>query len=98
MILGVPLSVQTNPKGKSGNLVLVIFVIFTYYVFMAAGEVLGKNGIIPPLYSLWFGNIILGIAGLYLFIRAGQEKPVFITSLYATISEYVTKLMVRISR
>lgn len=98
MLLGIPLSVQTNPKGKSGNLVLVILVIFIYYIFMAAGEVLGKNGVIPPLLSLWFGNMILGSTGLYLFIKAGKEKPVFIITLYTMASEFVTKLMARISR
>lgn len=98
MILGVPLSVQTNPKGKSGNFVLVIFVIFIYYIFMAAGEVLGRNGFIPPLLSLWFGNIILGLSGLYLFLKAGKEKPVFVTTLYSAVSEYVAKITERLSR
>lgn len=98
MILGVPLSIQTNPKGKSGNLVLVIFVIFVYYVFMAAGEVLGKNGLLPPLLSLWFGNVILGATGLYLFIQAGKEKPVFITTIYIAVSDYITKTMARLFR
>jgi lipopolysaccharide export system permease protein len=98
MILGIPLSVQINPKGKSGNIVLVTLVIFTYYVFMAAGEVLGKNGWIPPLFSLWFGNVVLGGTGLYLFVKAGKEKPVFITTLYNMISEYITKIAERLSR
>jgi lipopolysaccharide export system permease protein len=98
MILGVPLSVQTNPKGKSGNFVLVIFVIFTYYIFMAAGEVLGRNGLIPPLLSLWLGNVVLGLTGLYLFLKAGKEKPVLIATVYSTISEYITKFMARLSR
>jgi lipopolysaccharide export system permease protein len=98
MILGVPLSVQTNPKGKSGNFVLVILVIFIYYIFMAAGEVLGRNGAIPPILSLWFGNVVLGLSGLYLFLRAVKEKPVFITTLYSTVSEYISRIMERISR
>lgn len=98
MILGVPLSVQTNPKGKSGNFVLVILVIFIYYVFMAAGEVLGRNGVIPPILSLWFGNVVLGSSGLYLFLRAAKEKPVFITTLYSAVSEYISRIMDRLSR
>jgi lipopolysaccharide export system permease protein len=98
MILGVPLSVQTNPKGKSGNFVLVLFIIFAYYIFMAAGEVLGRNGLIPALLSLWIGNIVLGGTGLYLFIKAGREKPVFITTVYSTISDYITKSMARLLR
>ncbi len=98
MILGIPLSVQINPKGKSGNIVLVTLVIFTYYVFMAAGEVLGKNGWIPPLFSIWFGNVVLGGTGVYLFIKAVKEKPVYITTLYNTESEYNTKFAERLSR
>jgi lipopolysaccharide export system permease protein len=98
MILGIPLSVQINPKGKSGNLVLVILVIFSYYIFMAAGEVLGKNGLLPPLFSLWFGNVVLGGTGLYLFLKAAKEKPVFITTLYTTVSEYTMKGINRLLR
>ncbi len=98
MMLGIPLSVQTNPKGKSGNLVLGILVIFSYYVFMAAGEVLGKKGWLPPLLSMWLGNVILGGAGLYLFIKAGREKPVLVVTLYNTLSENVTKFFARLSR
>jgi len=98
MILGIPLSVQINPKGKSGNIVLVVLVIFTYYIFMAAGEVLGKNGWIPPLFSLWFGNVVLGGAGLYLFIKAGREKPVFITTFYNSVSESISRILARLSR
>ncbi len=98
MILGIPLSVQINPKGKSGNIVLVVLVIFTYYIFMAAGEVLGKNGWIPPLFSLWFGNVVLGGAGLYLFIKAAREKPVFITTFYNSVSESITRILARLSR
>jgi lipopolysaccharide export system permease protein len=98
MLLGVPLSVQTNPKGKSGNLVLVILVIFAYYVFMAGGEVLGKNGWLPALASMWLGNAVLGGMGLYLFIKAGREKPVFAITIYNALSEYVTKFISRLSR
>jgi lipopolysaccharide export system permease protein len=98
MILGIPLSVQTNPKGKSGSLVLVILVIFVYYVFMAAGEAFGKNGWLPPLLSMWLGNVILGGAGLYLFIKAGREKPVFIITVYNALSDYVSKRIARLSR
>ncbi len=98
MIVGVPISIQTNPKGRSGNLVLVILLIFVYYVFLAAGEVLGKNGWLPALFSMWLGNIILGTAGVYLFVKASRESPVFIITLYNALSDRVTKLISRFGR
>jgi lipopolysaccharide export system permease protein len=98
MILGIPLSVQTNPKGRSGNLVLVILVIFAYYVFMALGEVLGKNGLLPALFSMWLGNVILGALGLYLFVKANRESPVALIRLYNAVYEVVAKFLSRISR
>ena len=31
---------------------------------------LGTNGVLPPLVAVWAGNVLFGVVGLLLFIRA----------------------------
>jgi len=98
MLIGIPLGIQTNPRGKSGGMFLAIIVIFAYYIFMLIGELLGKNGLIPPLYSMWIGNVIMGGAGLYIFIKTGRESPVLIITLYNNMMAFINKLFQRFNK
>ncbi|MBN1880984.1 MAG: LptF/LptG family permease [Deltaproteobacteria bacterium] len=98
MLMGIPLGIQTNPRGKSGSLILGLIVLLIYYIFMAIGEFLGKNGIVQPLYSMWIGNIVLGIAGVYMLVKTGRESPVYIIVLYNDLMEFIRKMWARVSR
>jgi len=98
MLIGIPLGIQTNPRGKSGSLILGLFVLFIYYIFMAIGEFLGKNGIVPPLYSMWIGNVILGITGVYMLVKTARESPVYIITLYNDFMEIINRIWARMSR
>jgi hypothetical protein len=62
------------------------------------GKVMGKNGVIPPLYSMWFPNVILGVLGIYAMIKAGRESPIFVITLYNKLLEYANKIISRINR
>jgi lipopolysaccharide export system permease protein len=97
-LLCVPLGIQSNPKGRSGSMVLAILIIFAYYVLMAMGKVTGKNNVIPPLYSMWLPNVILGVMGIYAMIKVGRESPIFVITLYNRLLEYANKIMSRINR
>ena len=97
-LLCVPLGIQSNPKGKSGSMVLAILVIFAYYVLMAMGKVMGKNGVIPALYSMWFPNVILGVMGIYAMIKVGRESPILVITLYNKLLEFANKIMSRINK
>jgi lipopolysaccharide export LptBFGC system permease protein LptF len=98
MLIGIPLGIQTNPRGKSGSLILGLIVLFVYYIFMAVGEFLGKNGIVPPFYSMWIGNVILGISGVYMLVKSARESPVYVITLYNDLMEFIHKMWARLSR
>ncbi|MDI6785845.1 MAG: LptF/LptG family permease [bacterium] len=69
-LVGTPLGLLAKKSGKSIGLGFSILIIFFYYLFLICGETLGKKGILIPLFSMWFPNIVLGFAGIILCIFA----------------------------
>jgi len=74
-ILGIPLGIGQHRSGKSRGFTIGLVVVTIYYVLQLTGDALGENGTIPPVVGTWAPNAILGVIGIYLFIRAAQEKP-----------------------
>jgi lipopolysaccharide export system permease protein len=74
-ILGLPLGIGQHRSGKSRGFTIGLVVVTIYYVLQLTGDALGENGTVPPVVGTWAPNVILGIIGIYLLIRAAQEKP-----------------------
>ena len=72
ILFGIPLSAIKQHKGVSFGAGMSLFVIFTYYGFIKFGQVLGYKGFLSPFFSVWFGNIVFFIAGLYLLYKIRQ--------------------------
>jgi lipopolysaccharide export system permease protein len=49
------------------SLVLSLISAFVYYGIVAIGKAMGEAGLLPPILSAWFGNIIFAIIGILLF-------------------------------
>jgi lipopolysaccharide export system permease protein len=74
VLIGVPLGIQTK-KGGLGNGITLSFILFMlYYIILVGGEELCERGSLYPSISMWTPNIIIGIAGLYLFYKIIYEK------------------------
>ncbi len=74
VLIGVPLGVQTK-KGGLGNGITMSFIMFMlYYILLVGGEELCERGTLYPSISMWIPNIVIGIAGLFLFYRIVYEK------------------------
>ena len=97
-LVSIPLGIQTNPRGKSGSMVLAIIIIFVYYIFMAFGTALGESGYFPPLFSMWIGNVILGSFGMYALIKTANESPIFFVTVYNNAYDFIDSLIKRISK
>ncbi len=76
-LIALPLSTQLGGVQRSHGFALTLGVLFAYYLLLTVGEALGKKEVLPPPIALWLPNIVLGMAGLYLFQRARQERPFF---------------------
>jgi lipopolysaccharide export system permease protein len=74
VLIGVPLGIQTR-KGGLGNGITLSFILFMlYYIMLVGGEELCERGVLYPSLSMWTPNIVIGLAGLFLFYRIIYEK------------------------
>jgi lipopolysaccharide export system permease protein len=81
-LLAIPFGVTRTMSGKARGFVIGILIVMSYYVLQLSGEAMGETGKISPILGAWAPNIILGGFGIYLFLMAAQEKPLF-THLHA---------------
>lgn len=60
----IPLGIYTRKGGKAAGLILTMLLVFVYYIAMAGGMALAKQGRISPLIGLWSANAVFFLAGL----------------------------------
>lgn len=58
MFLGIPFALSAQGTGKVASIGLCIIIAFFYYTVEALSLALGKRGVLPPLASAWFANIL----------------------------------------
>ena len=77
IFIGCPLGVITKGGnfGLSATITLGFFIL--YWSSLIAGEKLADRMILDPTLSMWLGNIIIGIVGIFLTIRANNESLSF---------------------
>lgn len=63
-LVGLPLGVSTRKGGKSVGMMLSIALVFGYYILMAFGNALAKQGRVPPIMGLWLANVLFAAAGI----------------------------------
>jgi lipopolysaccharide export system permease protein len=73
VVLALPLAAQIGRSGKNLGvalgIALSVLLLFIYYLMMSAFSALGKNEALNPYLAAWAPNIIMAIAGAYLFRR-----------------------------
>ncbi|MCK5832038.1 LPS export ABC transporter permease LptG [bacterium] len=66
LLFGVPLSLRFRRSGLMVGFAQSVAIGFLYFGVIRTGQVLGYNGTLPPILAATLGNIIFGIAGIYL--------------------------------
>lgn len=74
-ILGVPLAVVSARGGRGVSVGMSLLAFIVYYVFLSSGEKLADRGHLDPWIAMWSPNIILGVAGVILLVRAVHDNP-----------------------
>ncbi|MBE2190130.1 MAG: LptF/LptG family permease [Desulfobulbaceae bacterium] len=74
VLVGAPLGVITKGGnfGLSAGMSLAFYVI--YWALLIGGEKLADRGHLDPFISMWAGNFIIGLFGLYLTLKVSRES------------------------
>lgn len=75
-VLAVPLGVGSKFSRRSFGLGLGLTFFLFYYLLLSAGLVFGETGAYPPVIGMWVPNLVMGAVGLYLLVRAANDRPI----------------------
>ncbi len=71
VLFGSPLSSsQTRRSGAAKGFGISLAVTFIYFGILKTTQAMGHNGKIEPMLAAWFANIVFGVIGLYVLLRA----------------------------
>lgn len=73
-LVAVPIGLFSRKGGKAFGLMLSILLVFIYYVLMASGLNLAKEGRWNPIVGLWMANVVFGVAGLLMLRQSNRVK------------------------
>ncbi len=69
LLVGIPLGIVTRRGDKSMNFGIALIVLTVYWILLIGGRALAQKGLVPPLISLQFSNLVITLFGLMLFRR-----------------------------
>lgn len=76
ILIGAPLGIASR-KGSMGiGITLSIFFFLLYWMCLILGEDLADRRLLHPMLAMWFPNILIGFAGIYLTWRTVKETTV----------------------
>ena len=90
-ILGIPLGIRSHRAVKSRGFTVGISTVFIYYIIRLGGEALASTGRLSPFIGTWAPNIIFCMAGIYLLIKAAQDRPLNIQAIGTFVKKLIGK-------
>ncbi|UCE17648.1 MAG: LPS export ABC transporter permease LptG [Gemmatimonadota bacterium] len=70
VLFGTALASVRRKSGAAVGFGISLFICFVYYTVMEAGRAFGRTGDLPPLAAAWIGNVIFGLIGVTLLVKA----------------------------
>jgi lipopolysaccharide export system permease protein len=67
-VLAFPLGVQSTSFRKSSGFGMGVGFFLLYYLLLAFGWSGGEAGRYPPVIAMWLPNVVMGIAGVFIFV------------------------------
>ena len=81
ILLGTPLGIMANKGNLSFSFGMSLRFFIIYWCLLMIGEFLGDEGKLNPGFSMWIGNIFIGILSIYLFYISSNENIKIYNSL-----------------
>ena len=76
VLLGAPLGVMVKKGGFGMAASVSLFFVVIYWAFLIVGEKLADRDMLSPFMGMWAANIVLGITGFLLMIKAAKEAVI----------------------
>lgn len=76
VLLGAPLGVMVKKGGFGMAASISLFFVVIYWAFLIVGEKLADRDMLSPFWGMWAANIVLGITGFLLMIKAAKEAVI----------------------
>lgn len=76
VLIGAPLGIMARRGGFGTAATLSLGFFVFYYACLIGGEKLADRNFVSPFIGMWLANIILGLIGVYLTVRAARETVV----------------------
>jgi len=74
ILIGAPLGTMARKGGFGMGAGISLFFFLIYWFFLIGGEKLSDRGMLSPFWGMWSANILLGLLGIFLTIKAARER------------------------
>lgn len=86
-LLALPLGFSNARGGRSSGFAISLGVFVVYYVLLSSGEDIARDGSVAPWLAVWFPNITLLMAGMFLLARRNRDKSLLLSQLDRWVQE-----------
>jgi lipopolysaccharide export system permease protein len=90
VLIGIPLGTMARRGGFGVGAGLSLGFFLFYWACLISGEKLADRGELSPFWGMWIANVLLGIMGALLTIRAARESTVIDWSVF---TRFVPKML-----
>lgn len=70
VLFGAPLAARKRRSGPALGFAIALLISFIFFLFLRVGQVLGHKGDLEPWLAAWIGNMVFGIGGIIVMIKA----------------------------
>ncbi len=74
ILVGAPVGIMARRGGFAVAAAMSLGFFVIYWAFLIAGEELADRGRLSPFLAMWAGNMVLSVAGLFLYWRLQNEQ------------------------
>ncbi len=73
IFLGISFALQGTRENLAAGVGKSVIALFVYYILLIGGQKIGYNSSFHPAFAVWFGDVVLFIAGGWLFIKTAKK-------------------------